>query len=442
MKRLTIALLLLATSAHADVTMYAGKGTGKPVATFQTFEACVLAGNALRKKFTCKETIQPVPPCPAKPADVTKTNVCPAPSIGEWTSTSTFTAAPSPTCWAAGAFTPATAPAGACVVPPPVPPQQPPIDMTGVGPYIDMNKLMTPATGYATERVDATTELPVPGTQGEFRTSCTPAKMGLFDFIVSPGLEGIGHLHTFFGNTGVNKGSTAESLRTTGNSTCRGGIANRSAYWVPTMIDTKDGTPLIPANIGTYYKNGAIDGSLIQPMPEGLRMIAGDPKNAGPGFEWRARFKCIGGPNKQNALYGAAIGDCDAGAQLWSEVFFPQCWMGNGQLDSPDHKSHMAYPITVRQPDGTSKRQCPATHPIPLAQVTFNVVYNVPEAHAALRWRLSCDAYDVTKPGGYCSHGDWFNGWKPEISNAWDKNCIQAKADCHSHLLGAGRKIF
>jgi hypothetical protein len=98
--------------------------------------------------------------------------------------------------------------------------------------------------------------------------------MSYDDPIVYPARRAV-PLHTFFGNTLADANSTAESIRTTGNSTCRGGLANRSAYWVPTMIDTKDGTPARPPAIGVYYKNGFVDGSLVSRFPSGLRMIAG-----------------------------------------------------------------------------------------------------------------------------------------------------------------------
>ena len=64
------------------------------------------------------------------------------------------------------------------------------------------------------------------------------------------------------------------------------------------------------------------------------------------------------------------------------------------------------------------------------------------EKDAPLRWRLSSDVYDRSLPGGYSAHGDWFNGWKSDISDAFAKNCLQTQKDCHAHLLGDGRKIF
>lgn len=61
-------------------------------------------------------------PCPAQPAANVRTQACPAGQTGSWQQTSAFVAAPAPSCWVAGGWTPETAPAGACAaVPTPVP---------------------------------------------------------------------------------------------------------------------------------------------------------------------------------------------------------------------------------------------------------------------------------------------------------------------------------
>src|SRR5207237_9677835 len=124
----------------------------------------------------------------------------------------------------------------------------------------------------------------------------------------------------------------------------------------------------------------------VRPLPTGLRMIPGDPNASAPNpAVFSMRWKCIGGPNNQNDLYQPSIGNCDVGAQLYQEVFFPQCWDGVN-LDSPDHKSHMSYTVNVRNTDGStgSHPECPKTHPVPLPQITFNVTYLVREKDAPL----------------------------------------------------------
>ena len=112
---------------------------------------------------------------------------------------------------------------------------------------VDLSKIPPPETGTSALKVAPTDEIAPPGGgHGAFRTVCTFSHMSFDDPIVFPGQPGRSHLHTFFGNTGTNANSTPESIRDTGNSTCRGGIANRSSYWVPTLIDTRDNTPLKP----------------------------------------------------------------------------------------------------------------------------------------------------------------------------------------------------
>lgn len=316
-------------------------------------------------------------------------------------------------------------------------------------PWVDVSKLMAPATGSSTFDVVATNEV-APNGDGAFRTFCAPSHMSFDDPIVFPGQVGRSHLHVFFGNTGTNANSTPGSIRTTGNSTCRGGIANRSAYWVPAMIDTQTGAPVMTDGAGVYYKSGNYAPEKITPIPEGLRMIAGDPSASEPRGQWADftyRWKCTGGPNNENDKYGSEIPNCDVGATAIMEIMFPQCWDGKN-LDSPDHKSHMSYQtyqeVQRSRAEGGNYNNivCPATHPVIIPAITFNVGYVIKVKDEPLHWRLASDAYSTSKSGGYSAHGDWFNGWMPDVSNSFAQNCVRAKKDCHSHLLGDGRAIF
>jgi Domain of unknown function (DUF1996) len=311
------------------------------------------------------------------------------------------------------------------------------IDASSVAPTrefatVNVSKIPAGSKGVAVEHVRYTGERPKVGggKAGAFRTVCEFTHMAFDDPIIYPGQPGRSHLHAFFGNTGVNANSTAHSIATSGNSSCRGGTANRSAYWVPAMIDTADGAPVRPEASHFYYKTGyaGISPKDVRPFPAGLRMIAGDAMNASPMGPFR--FKCIGGGAE--ALVGQFIQNCPAGATLWQEIFFPQCWDGLN-LDSPDHRSHMAYP---------SGGACPATHPVPMPAITFNIVYKIPAQNAPLRWRLASDGYATSLPAGYSSHGDWVNGWKTEMMETFVRHCDQAAADCHSHLLGDGRALY
>lgn len=65
-------------------------------------------------RYRINRPTAPPPACPAKPADDSQTVQCPAGTTGTWTQTRTYTSAPSPTCWAAGAWTPSAPSAGSC----------------------------------------------------------------------------------------------------------------------------------------------------------------------------------------------------------------------------------------------------------------------------------------------------------------------------------------
>jgi Domain of unknown function (DUF1996) len=299
--------------------------------------------------------------------------------------------------------------------------------MTGMGPTIDMTKIPVGNPGVGVVQLQPTGEQPGPsdGT-GAFRTRCEYSHMLKDDPIVYPGRAGASHLHTFFGNKGANASSTHDSLRASGNSTCRGGIANRTAYWVPSVIDEK-GVPLKPTFADFYYKTGynGINPASIKPFPAGLRMIAGDAKasSAQPHAYWGCHNNYVGHPS--------TIPNCPAGDDVVMYVVFPQCWDGVN-LDSADHKSHMAYP---------QNGACPSTHPVAIPEIMFNIYYPQP-AGSTSGWRLSSDMYASSIAGGYSAHADYMEGWDPEIVKTFVTNCDNRAVDCHSHLLGDGRMMY
>ena len=309
-------------------------------------------------------------------------------------------------------------------VPPPPTPTTPGLGKLPTNPRLN--------TGYSTERVGGTSEVAGPSNDGtgDFRTRCEPSHYAFEDPIVFPGQPGRSHLHIFFGNTGVNVNSTTTSLLSSGNSTCRGGTVNRSSYWVPAIIDMATSLPINPVESDFYYKSGyhGIEPRAIKPMPQGLRMIAGDPLNrSADGADYGQIYNWVCHNTGLNR--GPTIPtSCPVGDMLELSVFFPQCW--SGELDSPDHKSHMAY----------ARGSCPASHPTPLPEVSFHILYPIPANGVLTNWRLSSDTYEGK--AGYSAHADWFNGWKKDVSDSWSINCVAAGRDCHSHLYGDGRAQY
>lgn len=323
--------------------------------------------------------------------------------------------------------TPQAAPSGVVAAKPGTP---------AAAPSVNPNQVPAPATGNANSgaRIEFANSSPFfTDGVGAFRTFCFYSHMAADDPLVAPGVPGGSHLHTFFGNTGLNAFSNADSIRNSGDSTCRGGTANRSGYWVPSIIDGNTGEAIVPEFLIAYYKTGyaGVQPGAVNTMPEGLRMIAGDARASGPSglphwqrpTAWSCAFDAAGNGT------GASdeMPQCSSGQMVKMMISFPQCWDGRN-LDSADHKSHMAY----------SDNGCPATHPVALPQVTFNVYWTVPDGGNS-SWRLTSDMY--SGPAGYSAHGDWWNGWDPAVMQTFVDNCLRPGLNCVVELLGNGMQL-
>lgn len=308
--------------------------------------------------------------------------------------------------------------------------------------------------------------------RGIFRINCDFAHSSYDDPIVYPGQKDAAHLHRFYGNTLLDENSTTESLFTSGESSCQGNELNRSAYWIPALLAPaydeltaepvfdENGDPawkVVPAVVGGdddahevfYYSAGIDDLAAIQPIPLGLKMIAGNHM-AQPGMAQDTsvvRWHCQSWQSNDatNPRWSSSIPECIAPDRLRMDIFFPSCWNGT-DLDSADHKSHLAYPVNNGDPNGTV---CPASHPVPIVRVSFHYAYGVkPEVyHPATRssrgWRFASDMYQVSSsaPGGMSLHGDWFNAWHPEAMQALLEGCIKQRLDCHDGNLANGFRL-
>lgn len=310
------------------------------------------------------------------------------------------------------------------------------------------------------------------GWKGILRINCDFAHSSYNDPIVFPGQANTAHLHRFYGNMLTDENSDLTSLFTEGGSSCQGNTLNRSAYWVPALLAPaydpetqallydEDGEPawkVVPAVVGNddeahevfYYSAGVTDLSAIQPIPLGLKMIAGNHM-AQPGMEQDisiARWHCQSWESDEvnNPQWSTSIPECKAPDRLRFDIFFPSCWNGT-DLDSTDHKSHLAYPVSSGTQEGSV---CPSSHPVAIVRVSFHYAFGVkPEVYEPLTqssrgWRLAADMYEVSSdaPGGMSLHGDWFNAWHPEALQAVLEGCIQGRLDCHDGNLANGFRL-
>jgi hypothetical protein len=278
-----------------------------------------------------------------------------------------------------------------------------------------------PAVGYIMAPNPVTNVQPsyrVPPNKGgfhEFQANCTVSRTNLQDDpIVFPNLPGASHFHTFMGNTTTNAASTIESL-SRGRTTCKA-KGDLSAYWMPTLLNGD--TPVNPEGLQTiYYKTGVGDYTSVRPFPKGLRFVVGNAKNLDADKFLAATeegFEC--GDSYRNKNIPAAC-PTERSVKLNIRYQAPSCWDGI-HLDSPDHQSHMAYPIDAGHPVGMV---CPKDHPVAVPKLEFKMA-----------WPVNGDLSKVhfSSGAGPTFHYDFVNDWDDRTLAAMVAGCINAARQC------------
>lgn len=226
------------------------------------------------------------------------------------------------------------------------------------------------------------------------------------DPIVFPSMPGASHSHDFMGNRTTNAYSNLNTL-TAGTSNCNPSI-DLSSYWVPTLYSNN--VAVAPSMATFYYLGEGVRSDItarIQPYPAGLRVVAGSATATGPTGS-RARWSCL---HAGHVPPSGNFVNCPSGTMLESYLDFPQCWDGRN-LDSADHKSHMAYPVN---------QACPASHPVP-----------VPKLRQVIRYPVNGDPakFRLASGNGYSMHGDFFNAWPAAALAQRVRDCINPVIKC------------
>jgi hypothetical protein len=255
-------------------------------------------------------------------------------------------------------------------------------------------------------------------TSGQFTVRCALSHAAAVDPIVMFGMTGMGHSHDFFGNRSTNQSSTHDTLRGSRATTCNR-ATDTSAYWAPSVFQR--GKLVQPENMRVYYRTGGITGTSIRAFPTGLKLLAGSAKATAATKQpiSVASWACTipGGGQAGDEVEVQDIPATCNGQPLRVKIVLPQCWDGKN-LDSPDHKSHMAYAVS---------RKCPATHPVILPQVTMTVRY----------WVKDTGGITLASGGQHSIHADLFAAWQPGEQEKLVRNCIHSGVNCGE--TGTGR---
>jgi hypothetical protein len=248
---------------------------------------------------------------------------------------------------------------------------------------------------------------PIPANRrknAEFNATCTYSHSAADDPIVFPGLAGASHMHSFVGNDSTNANTTTDDLLRFTASSCQP-LADHSAYWIPSLKE--NGNWVEPEQVIVYYGSLLADKTKTVPLPQGLRMIAGDAKRQVPTPPGAVnQFYCAGGPQDGNWPV------C-AGGTLHFTLRFPDCWDGQ-HLDSPNHKDHVAFGVGGA---------CTAQFPVAIPALTFSIAY--PTGGTAAGFQLA---------SGMASsmHGDAFFAWEDDALGHRVKDCVVQETQCNT----------
>ncbi|HVL90258.1 MAG TPA: DUF1996 domain-containing protein [Actinomycetota bacterium] len=251
--------------------------------------------------------------------------------------------------------------------------------------------------------------------QGQFIIQCLgPVRSAPDDPIVSPGAADSSHLHEFYGNTAIHPSSTYESLivAATGCEHSKAGDepGDTASYWHPTV--SVNGARVAAPKSTFYYSNRARKKpGTMKAWPAGLKAIAGNGKATSPQSTSIVYWGCGDGSSVSKVNMPPQCKAGDAG--LTVHVIYPDCWDGV-RLDSPDHKSHLAY--------SNKSSVCPSTHPVSL-----------PWLMQRFQWTNFYPApSSITLSSGpaYTFHSDFWNTWNQARLEQLVAFCINAGKKC------------
>jgi hypothetical protein len=134
-------------------------------------------------------------------------------------------------------------------------------------------------------------------------------------------------------------------------------------------------------------------------------------------------FRCYTGPNyggdtgapcmdNRVDTQGLPTKACPGGIR--SNILFKTCWDGKN-LDTPNHMDHVAYPTTGPANFLANPGACPASHPVRIPQLMYEVVWDTTQFNDKALWPKDGSQPFYLSMGdntGFGQHGDYVFGWK------------------------------
>jgi len=293
--------------------------------------------------------------------------------------------------------------------------------------------------------------------QNMLRFACSQLVVDRVDPIVNPGMRYTPHLHQIVGGNSFNLTMEPVKYDPAEKSTCTSCSFTQdlSNYWTAVMFfKHKNGSYMRVPQTGNGGPQGKLinDGGLdiyymqsgkITSFKPGFRMIAGNAANTEDSKVSKANIchRCWNKDNEDTFVGGAPCSGSDTVGipsskdcrMIRQTLIFPHCWDGKN-LDSPDHKTHVAY---GQGSGATGGGACPSTHPVKMPQIMYELMWDTRKIDRSW-FPDSGNPYTYSMNiGGAAAHGDYVFGWKGDsLQKAMDKQCNLNK-DCPAAGLTA-----